>query len=183
MAVLRNGLWNRLVTADGIPGNSQSAIACDASGTLWVGFSGGLYGKTGENRWEKVVLPGELADCDYVSDIKSGSDGSIWAAVTGANRPDRGGVVRIEGNDIRTFLPENSGLPSRRIREILVTKRGDVWFASDIGVAVLNEDGEWKTYTVCNSGLVNDTVLGIAEGTDGTIWFATAGGVCSFLKK
>jgi len=57
---------------------------------------------------------------------------------------------------------------------------GDVWFASDMGVARLGADGEWEAITSLTSGLGCNIVLGLDEGPDGSIWFATARGVSRY---
>ena len=57
---------------------------------------------------------------------------------------------------------------------------GEVWFASDYGVARLRADGKWERYTSLTSGLGCNIVLGLAEDSQGRLWFATARGASRF---
>lgn len=182
LGVLRAGQWERLVKADGIPHDGQSAVACDSSGTAWVGFGNGLY-RLVEEQWQPVALPPELADCRYTSALAITADGSCWAAVTSGSRPDLGGVVLLSDHGDHAYTTANSPLPSARIRDILVTREGDVWFASDYGLARLSADGAWRQFNSVNSGLGYDTVLAMTEDADGRIWFASARGASCYTRR
>ena len=175
-----DGTWERITTtAGGAPSNSPSAPACAADGTLWLGFANGLYRRIG-GEWQPVQPPDELADCRFMIVLTPSADGGMWAAVTG--NPGSGGVIRFDadGNAVETLTPQNSPLPSTRVRDILVTSTGDVWFASDMGVARLGADGKWQSVTSLTTGLGCNIVLGLAEASDGSIWFATARGVSRY---
>ncbi len=174
-----DGAWERLTTTSGgIPGNAPTAVASDAAGTLWVGFGNGLYRRIGEE-WQAVPLPEELAKCRFVIALEPDAQGGIWAAVTGD--PGAGGAVHLNAaGEATVYTPANSPLPSTRVRDVLVTSVGDVWFASDMGVARLGADGEWEAITSLTSGLGCNIVLGLDEGPDGSIWFATARGVSRY---
>jgi streptogramin lyase len=171
-----DGQWRRLTRGE-VPGDGSYAIACDAAGTVWGGFSA-LYRMEG-GAWRMVPPPQALRTCTSVPVLTPAPDGSMWAAVT-SGRPEEGGVVHYAGGEATAFLPSETTLPSPRIRDILVTRRGDVWFASDQGVAKLTVDGKWERYTSLTSGLVCNVVLGLAEDSRGGIWFATARGVSRF---
>ena len=54
------------------------------------------------------------------------------------------------------------------------------WFASDLGVAMLDKAGEWHAFTTLDSGLGCDIVQALAEDSEGRIWFATLEGVDCF---
>ncbi len=175
-----DGTWERLTTtAGGIPSNAPSAPACDAGGTLWLGFTSGLYRLLG-GEWRPVALPEELEGCRFVIALEPAPDGGMWAAVTGA--AGTGGVARFDadGGVAAAFTPESSPLPSTRIRDILVTSAGEVWFASDLGLATLAPDGTWRGVTSLTSGLGCNIVLDLAEDASGRIWCATARGVSRF---
>lgn len=174
-----DGTWERLATTAGdIPSNAPTAPACDASGTLWMGFSTGLY-RLVDGRWQPVPMPEELANCRFVIALEPSPDGGMWAAVTGG--PGAGGVVRFDADGSgQAFTPDNSPLPSTRIRDILVTSSGDVWFASDLGLARVSPDGTWHSVTSLTSGLGCNIVLDLAEDASRRIWCATARGVSCF---
>lgn len=175
MGLLRDGQWQRLTTNDGLPSNSNSAVACDATGVVWAGF-GGLH-RLVDGKWQRVALPAPLERCGYVSALAPTADGAMWAAVTSESSPELGGVVCFHGEGMAAYTPHTSPLPSARIRDILVTAGGDVWFASDTGAARLSPDGRWEAVTSVSSGLCCNVVLALAEDSRGRIWFATADGV------
>jgi ligand-binding sensor domain-containing protein len=146
-----------------------------------VGFGNGLYRRS-EEKWVKVALPDALAGCDFASALTAGPEGSVWAAVTSGSRPELGGVVQFRGEEALAYTPANSPLPSARIRDLLVTRAGEVWFASDIGVARLDRASQWHVFTSVNSGLGCNVVLGLAEDPEGRLWLATARGVSCFSQ-
>ncbi len=174
-----DGTWERLTTAAGeVPSNGATAAASDTGGALWVGFSNGLYRRLGDE-WQAVELPEELAGCRFVIALEPDADGGMWATVTGS--PGAGGVVHFDATGTATaFTPDNSLLPSTRVRDILVTRAGEVWFASDMGVARLGADGEWHSITSLTTGLGCNIVLGLDEDAGAAIWFATARGVSRY---
>lgn len=182
LGVLRDGQWERLLTADGIPGDGQSAVACDEQGTVWIGFNTGLH-KLDDGKWLPVALPEDFAECRFTSALATAADGSCWAAVTSGSRPELGGVVVFREEGAQAYTPDNSPLPSPRIRDVLISATGDVWFASDYGAARLGTDGDWTQFTTLNSGLGCNTVLALAEDPEGRIWFATARGVSCFAPE
>jgi len=172
-----DGSWERLTTiVGGAPSNAPSAPACATDGTLWMGFTNGLFRLVGEE-WRPVAVPEELAGCRFVITLEPAAEGGMWAALTGA--AGSGGVVRFdaEGGAVEVLTPDASPLPSTRIRDILVTRAGEVWFASDLGMARRSADASWATVTSLTSGLGCNIVLDLAEDDAGRIWCATARGV------
>lgn len=179
IGLYRDGKWQRLTKADGLPGNSFVTVACDAAGTIWLGGDYGLHRKVG-GKWEKASLPAEVADLRSVTAMAAGADGSIWLALTG--QPDQVAVVRLVGGKTEILRPEQGQLLAGRVRDILVTRNGDTWFATDIGVARRDAKGNWQQSTTLNSGLLANTVLGLAEDNAGRVWFATADGVSCYNR-
>jgi hypothetical protein len=180
IGLYRDGKWQRLTKADGLPGNSFVTVACDAAGTIWLGGDYGLHRKVG-GKWEKVTLPAEVADLRSVTAMAAGPDGGVWLALTG--QPEQVAVVRLQGEKTQVLRPAQGQLLPGRIRDILVTRNGDTWFATDIGVARLTAAGQWQQFTTLNSGLMANTVLGMAEDNEGKIWFATADGVSCYDSR
>ena len=180
MAVRDGSGWERLTSSgDGLPNEDPSALAFDSSGVLWAGFSAGLYQKL-SGGWQKVTLPAGFASLDYSYAIEPAADGSVWVSMVGELFRGGGGVLHFLDGQIIEYTPENSPLPSDTIRDILVDSVGNVWFASDYGVAMLDTRGTWYLFTTLNSGLGCDLVQALAEDSPGQIWFATMEGVDCF---
>jgi sugar lactone lactonase YvrE len=184
LGVRQDSIWHRLTTADGAPSNGPTAVTCDGEGVIWMGFDGGgppLYRRIGAS-WEAVPLPQPVAGCSFVSVLASSSDGAVWAAATNSDAPSPGGVVRFHRGTTTVYTPDN-GLPTHRIRDILPARDGSVWFASDLGVSVLDRNAAtWSQFSPQNSALTTGVVLGLAEDTDGAIWCATANGVSRYSR-
>lgn len=174
-----DGQWERLTKAQGLPADSNNAVACDSRGVLWVGFGNGLHRQVGD-RWERVTLPAPLSECYYTSALKGGAAGDMWAAVTSESKPELGGVVHFTPEGVEVYTTANAPLPHHRVRALLSTRDGATWFATDRGVARRAAQGQWQVFTTTNSGLVCNTVLGLAEDPEGRVWFATAEGVSSY---
>lgn len=102
-----------------------------------------------------------------VQDITS--DGTaVWLAT-------QGGLVNIDvATQERTWYNRsNSGLPSNMVRAVSLGTDGDLWAATDAGVA--HFDGTtWETYRPDNSPLPWPSVQGIAIGPDGEVWMFSA---------
>lgn len=143
----QGGEWRRLRTADGLPADSPTAITCDTNHDLWVGFETEglglrtlLYRLVG-SEWQPVSLPDAVQECDFVSVLDSSPDGSVWAALTMTRSPNPGAVVHFSPDAQAIVYEPGSGLPTARIRDILVASDRSTWFASDYGVSVLAKDG------------------------------------------
>lgn len=173
LAMCKEGKWQRITKQDGLPSNATSSIACDSSGTIWAGFSdAGLFRLT-DGQWSRVELPAPFPVKSAIVSLSPGRDGSMWAAVS---RGEARGVVLFEKGRATVYGKTNSSIRSN-VRHILVSKRQDVWFATDSGACCLLNNGKWQSYTTLNSGLGNNIVTGLAEDENGHIWFATATGV------
>ena len=152
------GPWRRLSQDDGIPSNWQSAVACDSTGRPWIGFRDGLYRLAGE-KWEKVTPP-ELKYSRFTLAVTPAPDGVVWASLASNTQPDLGGVVRFKAGETLVFTPKNSPLPSGGIRGILVSRTGDVWFASDVASRVLTRKASGESSppltVACAATLLSD---------------------------
>lgn len=167
--------WERLL-AEELPCVPQTSVACDSTGTVWLGTQNGLYQRIRE-KWQQVKLPIKL-ETPHICAIAPGLNGETWCAVTEAFRPDAGGVVCFRGSEASVYLPTQGKLPSARIWDILVAKNGKVWFASDFGLTCLSPaQGSWVTLNSINSDLLCDSVRALAEDQNGSLWCATAQGV------
>jgi PKD repeat protein len=75
------------------------------------------------------------------------------------------------------YLPYDLNWPSR-VSGMADDDDGQMWFATDGGVAVLAaDDSTWTTFRTDNSGLVSDWINAMTLDADGNAWFATYEGV------
>ncbi|MEN6546259.1 MAG: IPT/TIG domain-containing protein [Armatimonadia bacterium] len=177
IGVYKDGKWARLTKADGLPANAFVSVASTPGG-MWIGGDYGLFKQTGD-KWEKAALPAEAADTPYVTAMAAQQDGSVWVGLTG--KPDQVAVARFADGKCEIIKPSEAGLLPGRVRDVLVSRDGCVWFASDIGVSRRDAQGKWSRLTTVNSGLLANTVLGMAEDETGAIWFATSEGASRLL--
>jgi ligand-binding sensor domain-containing protein len=121
----------------------------------------------------------------YVSAVVTDSIGALWMGVMDAKIRGRsfgGGVVCIKGKTIKTYLVNNSGLPSNSVSDISIDKNGTLWFACfDGGLARLTKAGVWCHYTSENSALESDSVEQVAVDANNNIWASTLNGGLTFL--
>jgi len=176
LGVRRNGQWQRLtVAADKIPTNAPNTIACDRSGAVWLGYEG--LSRLVGGQWEKVEIPA-AAGGRTVAALAAQPDGSMLAAINSA--PDKRALVLFAHQGAQVIPIGKTALPSPRVRDVLVSRAGDTWFATDYGVTRWDGRGKWRHYDTVNSGLGSNIVLGLAEDAQGGIWMATADGVSCF---
>jgi sugar lactone lactonase YvrE len=188
----KDGQWERLTQKNGLPSNGIHTLHVDAAGRLWLADGQGLFrwenGKVAERLSVNEGLPGpfvtavaEAKDAGEPrfgrkADSGGGRAPGMWLAATSMDAR-RGGVLYLGKEISRLYTPANSPLPSARVWDIHVDRRGDVWFATSDGVAVRRANGRWERFTPVNSGLAHPVVFSLTEAEDGALWFATARGV------
>lgn len=75
----------------------------------------------------------------------------------------------------------DNGLNSNEVYEILEDQQGNIWFATDKGVAKFN-GYEFTRYTQ-KDGLHDNTILGLGKNEKGKIWFYSKSGRLSFFEN
>lgn len=165
LAVLENGRFRAIGTAQGLPSNVVSALHEDSAGAIWIGMRGGGVSRLAGDRLDTYTVVHGLASND-VTAIAQDHDGRIWVGThAGLSTIDAG------GNVTRARPP---GLPSADIRALCQARDGSLWISTTRGVARL-DDGDVDVYTTAN-GLSNNFARAILEDAGGTIWIATSGG-------
>lgn len=147
----------------------------DKHGDIWIGTKEGLNKiEIKNNKIEKYSYKQEIHT------IKEDSHGYIWASTLG------GGVVRIniETNEEVFYTRENKSIESNYVRAITQDKYGDIWLATEKGLAKYKyEEDSFTTYTnksYDQNSLVNDFVYTVIEDKSGLIWAGTYSGVSVF---
>jgi len=159
--------------ADGLAGDSVTAIYSDDRGHLWFGTTQGVSrfdGMMFRNYTEEVGFP-PAAGGVIVGAITQDQVGNLWFAYGGY------GVTRYNGNSFRSFTEED-GLPSNYVNSITTDADGNLWFGTN-GGASLYDGKTFQNFTTAE-GLANRLVLDVIQTKSGDMWFATHGGVSRY---
>lgn len=163
---------------DGIGGNAIRAIVEDQTGTIWFGTSHGLTSYNGKEFTNYTTNDG-LID-NEIWTLALDNTGTLWIG-TG------GGVSQFNGTHFKNFnvpkpqvIEAQPMLSKERVSDILIDKKGHVWFVND-GYGITKYNGhEFEFYTTEN-GLTNNNVADLFEDSQGHIWIGTYyGGVSKF---
>ncbi|MEO7200843.1 MAG: two-component regulator propeller domain-containing protein, partial [Dokdonella sp.] len=167
-AVLENQIW---------------AIQEDSAGRLWVGSgqAGAVYRGT-DGQWHPIPgFSGYLHGAQHatVRDIEEYVPGTMWIATDGE------GVLAYSAGDARTRWidhdpAQDSSLPGDSVRALLRDRSGNVWAATDLGLARTYPAAR-NAFTVLPSPLqqnaLGDTsVRGIYVDSRGLIWIGLSAG-------
>ncbi|MDW2981596.1 diguanylate cyclase [Rhodanobacter sp. KK11] len=164
-------------------GNQIWAIMQDREGRLWVGSgqAGAAYRDTGD-RWHGVPgfsgYPGSMRH-PTVRDFLQTDAGKVWIATDGSGvieyAPGEAGVRRIDHDPA---VP--SSLPGDAVRALLRGRWGNIWAATDLGVARNNPQAR-TAFSLLPSPLernaLSDTnVHSIFVDSRGRIWLGLGAG-------
>ncbi len=85
--------------------------------------------------------------------------------------------------------PQNSGLPSNTIYDVLFTSDDSAIMTTEWGVVswdfsgTTGSLGDWTIYNTANSPLIHNRVLDVLQDESGALWFATAGGLSRYSES
>ena len=166
--ILHNGIW---------------AIREDAEGQMWVGSEhmGTLYRDT-DGHWHTVPsLDGDAGNGQQatVRDLLEATPNRMWIATDGdgiiAYRPGDAGV-RVIAQDIS----QPSSLPGNTVRALLLGRAGNIWAATDLGVAHTRARGgvAFSLLPSANDAhtLSNPNVRSIHVDASGRVWLGLSAG-------
>lgn len=142
-------------------GVAKAALA-DARGTVWIAVLHGqqrrLVGRTRDGRRLEISVP--FYPARIVQDPRD--DGLLWLMGAGVHRlrPYAEPAPTVEG----PFLGD-VGLA----RDLLVDHRGAVWVAGQLGIAVLEPDGQVRRFMAAD-GFPTGDARALHESADGTLW-------------
>ena len=119
-----------------------SALQFDAKGYLWIGGTGIYEEDSGIRRYdgEALVSFPRNKECPMndVRSILQDSRGNLW--FTGVKRTpskhDLGAGVSVYNGETFQHFDSADGLPSDRVWSVFEDSKGNLWFATDAGVAV-----------------------------------------------
>jgi len=89
-----------------------------------------------------------------------------------------GGVVvwDVDNGSYQQFLRPQTPLAGNQVRDMVIDRAGNRWFATDRGLSVLAVDNQtWRSYTRASTHgrLPSDNITALAVGLDGSIWIGT----------
>ena len=154
--------WRATDVEGGMPNDNVMSLMYDSAGTMWIGtecglgyMTGGRYSHTLEAVYNPISSIREL-DEDHI--LVLGKDG----------------LVKFRKDDLRADAVHYS-IGTSWLEHVLVTDRGDVWFASSQNdstyLYILDKDLEVINRTYLDTGL---EVAGICEHPSGDVYLATA---------
>jgi hypothetical protein len=128
---------------------SPEMLYVTAEGELWIFTSSAVY--TLQDGTLVEAIPESSATAN---DIINLPNGEIWIATYGGIKIWDGAAWR----DIRT----EDGLPSETVRDLDVDTEGNIWAATDYGLAVMNSEGEWSVNVPGRSGIAESRIAALA---------------------
>jgi signal transduction histidine kinase/ligand-binding sensor domain-containing protein len=174
--------------AEGLDAHEIRAISEDATGTIWLGASGGKLFRYTSERFELIPFSG-AEKCGALQALRFETDGTLLVGTT------RQGVMIIPptGKGAPRVLGTDQGFPGDNITGILADDFGRYWFASRSGIfwvhrKQIQEFIERKTEHVDaiilgkDDGVPDLSCLGLYQPSvwkakDGKLWFTTRRGV------
>ena len=163
-AGIRQGLWLRFGSKDGLPLTAISDIQEDNQGNLWFATrKKGVYRYNGAQITHFTAKDGLASD--VVMSTLGDREGNVWFGTGGR------GVTRYDGREFVTYTAED-GLGDNWVGCILEDREGDLWFGTGNGGLSRHDGREFVTYTV-DDGLATNTVYPLLEDQEGNLWFGT----------
>ncbi len=138
-----NGQRRIFTVVDGLPEGSITSIMADGAGQIWVStrFDGVAVFDVQKQTWKR--MPGNMeAQFNGVRRIYSADDGTVWLAST------IDGAIRTDGS-VWTRYTVREGLPSSHVWDVCQDVLGNLWFATEDGLACYVPDQDPpETYLV-----------------------------------
>lgn len=180
-----NNVW---ISADGLQGGGGVS---KFNGTEWVNYGesffdtrsivdlaynasnnllyvstalGSIYTFDGSD-WEQVYHENDV----YFIKLAPTANGNLWMTYQTFTSSSKG-VAKFDGNNLVSYTNQVGGLLENysSINYITEDKSGNIWIASDVGIAIYKGD-TWIKYTTENSPLVNNSVTSI-NIVDNEVW-------------
>ena len=117
-------------------------------GHIMVGtYGGGLSVYDPEkDAWKNYNIPNGLAD-QFVYDIAEDGQGNYWVATwSGANFVAGGNMDDPSAWKTFTIESTKGGLPNDWVYGVEIGKNGDIWFATEGGLARLDKNQKWTNW-------------------------------------
>ncbi len=134
--------WNSVGVAEGLPSARVNDLALDSeNGDVWVATENGLARWNDEGGWN--VAAADLAQRQIVG--VACARGVVWAATACdglLKSSDRGATwTQIKGAPVQPTTATGAGLPSPITNDVAVDELGQIWVATDYGLAKSSDEG------------------------------------------
>ncbi|ASK67658.1 diguanylate cyclase [Shewanella bicestrii] len=160
--------------------NHIRSLALDDHNRLWVATTHSLYRKASEN---DEFTPISITNIDNFHPEQNilltlrVDNTTLWIG-------SLNGLVKLDmqtgkGEAFYHDPHDKNSIINNRIRDILVTSNGDIWFATHGGMSRLSAQADtpiFKDYTR-EQGLPSDTIYALLEDADHHIWFSSNAGI------
>jgi ligand-binding sensor domain-containing protein/signal transduction histidine kinase len=152
-------------SANGLSGDPVKRLVMDKDRSLWIATAGGLDRLAG-GRIEPYSIKDGLPNNDVIG-LHLVADGTLFVQTQNSDL-----ARRVQGR----FEPwKLEGLSGANVRDMLVDRNGNIWFASTTEGLVRIRDGKIRRFTA-KDGLSGDQVVSLFEDRDGNLWVGTNGG-------
>jgi ligand-binding sensor domain-containing protein/two-component sensor histidine kinase len=178
----RDGSFNQLTEADGLPNNTVMDLEQSSEGTIWAATYGGLS-QLKDNSFTNYTIEDGLPH-NGILDVLIDDSGALWVATFG-------GIARFSEGDFESITPED-GLPDEVCYFIEQDNRGIFWIGTNSGVVRFDYDAfklrsenrntQIFRMLTTDQGLVsNEMNVGASyKDSRGRLWFGSVGGVSVF---
>lgn len=173
-------------TDQGAETNYIRSLDIDEQGRLWVATTNALYRKaidTDEFTFISLAHIDNFYPAQNQFLILRTHKDTLWIGTLD-------GLLKLDmktstGKSYFHQSSDKNSLINNRVRDILVTKSGEVWFATHGGISKLpsqETDAGFSHYTR-NQGLPSDTIYALLEDQEHNIWFSSNAGIGKLNPK
>ena len=176
------------VATDYLENKGLQDITEDNKGNIWISTRDGLF----KYNYDKDTVEAFYNNGNDTNTITENnifsiyySDNKLWIGTknTGLN------VMDLEDYSIKVYNHDPNSpnsIPSNLIRDILRDEKGNIWLATDQGLAFFDEKEE-KFYTYKNDtnkySICDNNIVNLYEDRLGVIWVGTFSGVSKFYPN
>ncbi|MEO5675489.1 MAG: two-component regulator propeller domain-containing protein [Chitinophagales bacterium] len=167
--------FQKISGSDSTPNPAVTAIMCDKTGCLWIGYEDGAIMLLKHNLLSEYS-PQEGTPKVAITDFASDSSGNIWFSTYGE------GLYTIRNNHLYNFNIDD-GLSDNSVYALTVCKSGEVWCGTDVGLSICSWENDKKIVERLSQaqGLPDNIVRTVQSGPTGVIWIGMQDkGVCYY---
>lgn len=192
LSVWDGARWTNLGVEDGLPSERVTALFVDEANSVWIGTENGLLQFSDANGW---FIPDSPLCKRSIAGVSSAGNLVVAATSSEGLLVSRDGGQtweEVRGPQIQPLTPTGAGLPSDVLNDVKIDSLGQIWVATDTGVARSEDAGkswfyvrgeDWKA-NIEGSALglrpqtaasdielaAEDWVQTLAPTADGKIW-------------